>query len=121
MLSEAGNNIILLDKSAVDVYAGQRGLSVFVSGDDGAVVVGIEVVAFLEADVAEVVGEFLGGNLDIVIVEIGLVRESSELAADLLEIGVFATGCDHDGVSNFLEPADIGVLCMKGGILKRPP
>ena len=60
VLGEPGHHVVLLDEGAEHVDAGEDGLAVFVAGDDGAVVVGVEAVALLVADVGEVVGDLLG-------------------------------------------------------------
>lgn len=69
MFGKACYNIVFLDQGSEDVHAGQNGLTIFISCDNGAIVVWIEFVSFFVRNVCQVVSQLFARYFNIIIIE----------------------------------------------------
>lgn len=69
VFGEPSDDVVLLYQSSVEVDAGQNALIILESCDDSVVVVRVEIISFLVADVGEVVHQFLHCILYPIIVQ----------------------------------------------------
>lgn len=112
VFGEACCGVVLGDVVAVEVDGGEVRLSIFKSSDNEVVVVWVLVVPLFVGELGEVVGVIRHRVLHIVVEEECFMLQFSQFSSRLLEVRVFACGCDEHVFCDLLVPVDAGVFCM---------